>query len=188
MSENQIQVNNKQIITFLVIAVAVVGGFIGVIAKASSGGQKDASGVLGNAKTGNTRANDGFLGDGGETLSAEGDRVLIEESKVSDGNLHPFNYYSESQGKNIYFFVLKAPDGTYRAAANACEVCYDSKKGFRQVGDRILCENCRTTYSKSQIALQKGGCNPRPIDKDVNVINGQLEIALSDIEKTADLF
>ncbi len=43
-------------------------------------------------------------------------------------------------------------------------------------------------YSKDQIALQKGGCNPRPIDKDAEIINGRLAINVADIEKTADLF
>lgn len=131
---------------------------------------------------------DSFLGEKGEAVRVEGNKVFIDESKVDDGNLHPFNYYSERQGKSIYFFIVKASDGTYRAAANACEVCYDSQKGFRQFGDQIRCENCRVWYSKDQIALQKGGCNPRPIDKDVEVVNGRLAINLLDIEKTADLF
>lgn len=130
----------------------------------------------------------GFLGEKGETLQAEGDKVYIDQAKVDDGNLHAFNCYSAKVGKTIYFFIVKASDGTYRAAANACEVCFGSQKGFRQVGNQIRCENCRVTYSKDQIALEKGGCNPRPIDRDVKVIAGRLAINLADIEKTADLF
>ena len=132
--------------------------------------------------------NDGFLGDKGKTVQAEGDRILIDENEVNDGNLHAFNYYSSRVGKNLYFFVIKAPDGTYRAAANACEVCFGAKKGFTQVGDLIRCQNCGTTYAKDQIAKIKGGCNPRPINSNVPVINGQLTINLADIEATADIF
>lgn len=132
--------------------------------------------------------NDGFLGDKGKTVQAEGNRILIDENEVNDGNLHAFNHYSPKVGKNLYFFVIKAPDGTYRAAANACEVCFGAKKGFVQVGDLIRCQNCGTTYTKDQIAKIKGGCNPRPINNNVEVTNGQLTISLADVEATADIF
>ena len=72
--------------------------------------------------------------------------------------------------------------------ANACEVCFDAKKGFSQVGDLIQCDNCRVTYPKSKIALEKGGCNPGPIDKNVAVENGELVINVSDVEAVSYLF
>ena len=131
---------------------------------------------------------DSFLGDKGENVVAQNNKIVINESTVSDGNLHAYNYYSSQAQKNIYFFVLKAPDGTYRAAANACEVCFGAKKGFSQQGDLIRCDNCRVTYPKSKIALEKGGCNPGPIDKNVAVNNGNLEINLSDLEAVSYLF
>jgi len=133
-------------------------------------------------------SNDGFLGEKGKTVQAEGDKILINENEVNDENLHAFNYYSPKAGKNLYFFIIKASDGTYRAAANACEVCFGAKKGFTQVGDLIKCENCGTTYTKDQIAVIKGGCNPRPISRNVPVVNGRLAIGLTDIESIAGLF
>lgn len=136
----------------------------------------------------NSPANSNFFGEKGVAFEAIDGKVYIDESEVSDGNLHAFNFYSEKEGKTIYFFIVKASDGTYRAAANACEVCFEAKTGFKQFGDEIRCENCRTMYSKDQIALQKGGCNPRPIDKDVEVVDGQLVMSVLDIEKAADLF
>lgn len=133
-------------------------------------------------------AKDGFLGDRGITVVAQSNKIYIDETSVSDGDLQAFNYYSSSSGKNIYFFVVKAPDGTYRAAANACEVCYAAKKGFTQVGEIIRCENCRVTYPKSKIAIEKGGCNPGPIDKNVSVENGELVINVTDVEAVSYLF
>lgn len=129
-----------------------------------------------------------FLGEKGEAVQVEGEKVYIKESQVSDGNLRAFNYYSENKKKTIYFFIIRASDNTYRVAANACEICFDSLKGFSQIGNQIRCENCQVMYSKDQIALQKGGCNPRPIDKDAEIIDGRLAINVADIEKTADLF
>ena len=130
----------------------------------------------------------GFLGDKGTKVEAGGNKILIAEEMVSDGNMHSFNYFSEKANKNIYFFIVKASDGSYRAAANACEVCHGSQKGFSQVGNLIRCENCRVTYSKDKIALEKGGCNPGPIDSKVAVEDGQLVLNISDVEAVAYLF
>jgi|GEM_PF-1556616 hypothetical protein len=132
--------------------------------------------------------NDGFKGDKGQTVKSKGGKILIDESQVEDGDLHAFNFFSEKNNKSIYFFVVKASDGSYRVAANGCEVCHGSKLGFTQVGDKIRCENCQQIYTKDQIALVKGGCNPRPIDKNAQISGGNLTIDVSDIEQSADLF
>ena len=131
---------------------------------------------------------DGYSGERGQEVFASGNQVLIDEKIVEDGNYHAFNFYSEKLKKSIYFFVVKASDGTYRAAANACEVCFEAKKGFKQVGNMIQCNNCGNTFTIDQIALEKGGCNPSPINKNVVVENNNLVIGIFDLEKVADLF
>lgn len=129
-----------------------------------------------------------FLGDKGEAVIALNGEVKIAESKVSDGNLKSFNYFSANEGKDIYFFVVRADDGTYRVAANACEVCYGAKMGFEQVGDSIRCNNCWAIFKKDTIAKEKGGCNPSPIDANAEVINGELKIDVNKIEAVSYLF
>ena len=186
MSDQQVTVNPKQLLAFLgggVILVLLVLLFF-----FKSSGLETTSN---NPTTNNNQpkvSNDSFLGDRGMAVKAIDGQIYIDQSEVDDGNMHSFNYYSERQKKTIYFFIIKASDGTYRAAANACEVCFEAKKGFTQVGDLIRCENCQVTYSKDKIALEKGGCNPGPIDKNVKVENGQLVIQLSDVEGVAYLF
>lgn len=191
MSNDELRIDKKWLaaipIGFLVVVIGGLGLVLVNMNTGSKGEQTEVpkgSGKIAAPKGGSNS----FLGEKGEPVQVEGNKVYIEESKVDDGNLHPFNYYSEELGKTIYFFIVKALDETYRAAANACEVCFDSQKGFKQIGDQIRCENCRIMYSKDQIALQKGGCNPRPINKDVEVTNGRLVINLADVEATADLF
>ncbi len=181
MSKDELRIDKKWLAAIPIgLLIVIIGVFGLVLINMNTGSKK--------GQTAAPIKNEKFLGEKGETIQAEGERVYIEESKVNDGDLHPFNYYSERLGKTIYLFIVKASDGTYRAAANACEVCFESQKGFKQIGDQIRCENCRVMYSKDQIALQKGGCNPRPIDKDVEVTNGRLVIGLADVEATADLF
>lgn len=135
-----------------------------------------------------SKNSDDFLGEKGTSVTSDGEKVYIDKSEVTDGNMHSFTYYSEKAGQNIYFFVVKASDGTYRVAANACEVCFDAKRGFKQVGDLIQCVNCRTTYTKDQIAMQKGGCNPGPIEEKAQIVDGRLAINVSDIESVTYLF
>jgi hypothetical protein len=190
MSSQEIKIGPKQLLAFLLLIAVATIGILFFFIKSSDQKTLGSSTSLesGDSPSPTAVPNRGFLGEKGSSVEAVDGQILISESDVSDGDLHPFNFYSEKAAKSLYFFIVKASDGTYRAAANACEVCFGSQKGFRQVGELIRCENCRVTYSKDQIALQKGGCNPRPISRNVEVINGQLVLDPADIEKTADLF
>ena len=194
--QNQkITITSKQLFTFLGIAITITIGVL-LFFFISSGKKTDSTPTIQDTQditprlsnpASNNKSGSDFLGEKGETIEATDDKIYIDEEQVSDGNMHSFNFYSEKEGKTIYFFIIKASDGTYRAAANACEVCFGAKKGFRQVGNLIRCENCRVTYPKDKIALEKGGCNPGPIDKNVSVKDGKLVIKVSDLEKVAYL-
>ncbi len=91
-------------------------------------------------------------------------------------------------GKTIYFFVVKDKNGIYRAAANACAVCFKTYKGFRQEDNEIVCNNCGNRYPIEKIATEKGGCNPGPINPNLEVRNGKIIIKQADIEQVAGLF
>jgi len=185
---------NKGNLIVIVFMFVIAGGVAAImISNSDSDNQNNNTSsqqnVTSNSDTGSVQGtNDGFVGNTGKTIKAQSNKIFISESDVSDGNIHYFNYYSEQAGKNIYFFVIKASDETYRAAANACEVCFEAKKGFTQQGNNIRCDNCGVTYSKDQIAKEKGGCNPGPIDANTKVVNGNLEINTSDVEAIAFLF
>jgi uncharacterized membrane protein len=63
--------------------------------------------------------------------------VRIPLADVSDGRARFCNYRA-SNGKAVRFFVIKSSDGVYRAAADACDVCYRSNLGYHQEGDDML--------------------------------------------------
>lgn len=184
----------KQLLMFagmIIVVILVIVLFSSANKKSITSSNKSAVGsVKSDSKTAANGVDNqsGFLGEKGTKVEAVDGKVYIEEKEVDDDQMHAFNYYSEKDKKTIYFFIVKASDGTYRAAANACEVCFGAKKGFKQVGDLIRCENCRVTYSKDKIALEKGGCNPGPIDKNVSIENGKLMIDVSSLEEVAYLF
>jgi uncharacterized membrane protein len=92
----------------------------------------------------------------------------------------------ESDGRQLYYFALKSRDGAYRAALDACDVCYRTNRGYRQEGDQMVCNNCGQKFSCDKIGEVKGGCNPHPIARG---IEGQvLVIKKADIVAGKDYF
>jgi len=104
--------------------------------------------------------------------------VRIPLVDVNDGKAHYYSY--DSDGITIRYFVLKSSDGVTRAAFDACDVCYDAKRGYRQEGDNMVCNNCGQRFASVKINEEKGGCNPAPLDRTVD--GSDLVIKLDDIE------
>lgn len=129
-----------------------------------------------------------FLGEKGENLIFENEEVKIIEAAQFDDNQARFFNVKTADGKIIYFFVVKDKSGIYRAAANACQVCFGERKGFHQEGDEIVCNNCGNRYPLEKIATEKGGCNPGPINPNLEVKNGQIIIKQADLEQVSELF
>ena len=85
--------------------------------------------------------------------------VTLPAAKLSDGKAHYFKY--EDAGKEIAFFVVKASDGSYKAAFDACDACYRDKKGYEQQGDKMNCKNCNQKFAINRLGPNaSGGCNP----------------------------
>ena len=92
----------------------------------------------------------------------------------------------ESESRQMYYFALKSRDGAYRAALDACDVCFQSNRGYRQEGDLMVCNKCGQTFPSDRIGEVKGGCNPHPL---VRGIEGQyLVIKRADIVAGKDYF
>jgi uncharacterized membrane protein len=91
-----------------------------------------------------------------------------------------------SEGRRLYYFALKSTDGAYRAALDACDVCYRTNRGYRQELDQMVCNNCGQKFACDKIGEVKGGCNPHPLGRG---IEGQyLVIRKADIVAGKDYF
>jgi len=153
--------------------------------------------LLGCAKTENQSSNNQnqpqslpeiqFSGEKGEIVNLENGEVKLTASIFNDNRARFYNV-KMPDSKTIYFFVVKDKNGIYRAAANACVVCFKTYKGFHQEGDEIVCNNCGNRYPIEKIATEKGGCNPGPINPNLEVKNGQIIIKQADLEQVLDLF
>jgi hypothetical protein len=117
-------------------------------------------------------------------VEPENGAVRLTLATFDDHQAHHYTYMHEDHP--IEFFVLKSEDGTVRAAFNACDVCFDSKKGYTQDGEFMVCNNCGRRFPADQINVVQGGCNPSPLTR---VVEGDsLVIQVEDIVEGEDYF
>jgi uncharacterized membrane protein len=90
------------------------------------------------------------------------------------------------EGRDLFYFALKSSDGVYRAAFDACDVCFRANRGYRQEGDLMVCNQCGQTFPSVKINEVKGGCNPAPLARKVKDL--YLVIQKSDIAAGKDYF
>jgi len=130
-----------------------------------------------------------LLGAGGPvgvtTVSAAEDGVVrLVASDFNDGHAR-FYQFNGQQGP-IKFFVVKSSDGVIRAAFDACDVCYKEKRGYRQEGDAMICNNCGQSFPSQLVNVVKGGCNPSPLQREL--AGGQVLIRVAALEQGAKYF
>ena len=97
-----------------------------------------------------------------------------------DGGKAKFFDYKTAENKTVRFFAMRSSDGVYRAALDACDVCWEAKKGYVQDGDDMVCRKCGRHFHSAKINEVSGGCNPVPLTR--KVADGHLVIAASDLE------
>jgi len=161
---------------YIIPVLLIIGGIVFFVVGGSGPEKAEDIGSV------NTR-NPG-TGNSGNTKT-DPNNFYIPISKINDGKAH-FYKYSSQTGKTVKFFVLKSRDGIFRAAFDACDVCFEAKKGYRQEGDYMVCNNCGMKFSSTRINEEKGGCNPAPLERHIE--DGYLAIKKSDIEKGARYF
>ena len=103
----------------------------------------------------------------GNVVSAEmivdGDVVKIALAGIGE-SAQFFDY------DGIEFFVVRSEDGFVKIAFDACDVCYGAKKGYRQEGEDMVCNNCGNHYKISGIGtanLSGSGCWPGYLSAEV---------------------
>jgi len=78
------------------------------------------------------------------------------------------SYYDyDVDGTTVEVLAVTATDGTVRLALNTCQVCQGSPYAyFVQEGDSFICQNCGNAFSRDDIGLEAGGCNPVPVTEE----------------------
>ncbi len=122
----------------------------------------------------------------GNTIKNSDETIKISLPEISE-NAEWYEY--DSSRIKIKYFVVKAKDGTIKTAFDACDVCYGSRKGYRQEGDFMICNNCGNRYPISGLGtenLRGGGCWPGYLPSKIEGDN--LIIKISDLKKGAYRF
>jgi uncharacterized membrane protein len=111
--------------------------------------------------------------------------VSIPLSEISS-NAKFYSY--DSNGIEIRYFAVEGSDGNVHVAFDACDVCYDAKKGYRQNGDVMHCINCGKEFSINSIGTDNiaGGCWPSYLPMDI--IGDDIVIQKSDLDEKAYMF
>ena len=117
-------------------------------------------------------------------LRVAGSEVSLPVSELS-GKARFYEYQTAS-GKTVRFFAMKSSDGVYRAALDACDVCFAAKKGYRQDGDDMVCNNCGNHFHSAQINEVKGGCNPIGLER--KIAGDRLSVSAKELEAGASYF
>jgi uncharacterized membrane protein len=120
-----------------------------------------------------------------EAAAQSAGALTIPVTELSDGAAH---FYSQkADGINVEVVAVKLPDGSIRTAFNACQVCYDSGKGYyKQVGDKLVCQNCGNSFTLDQVGLSAGGCNPAPIGEAYRTSDGATITISQDVLKQGE--
>jgi uncharacterized membrane protein len=117
-------------------------------------------------------------------VAAGGADVTIPVADLADGQAKFYTY--DAGGVEVKYFVMKSADGEYRAAFDACDVCYANKKGYTQQGGVMVCNNCGQQFDSTQINEVRGGCNPSPIERSVD--GQELVLKTTDLQAGARYF
>jgi hypothetical protein len=156
----------------IVVAVAVIGGTVFALARPKQDAATVTGGDLVSELAASRTGTQGLLvsaathgHDPYPLVEAEDGAVRLSLKTFDDYEAHHYTYMHE--GRPIEFFVLKSRDGIVRAAFNACDVCFGSKKGYTQDGDYMVCNNCGRRFPADQINDVHGGCNPSPLTRTV---------------------
>ena len=97
-------------------------------------------------------------------------------------------YSYDSDGVTVRYFVVKDAQGNIHVAFDACDVCYEAKKGYKQVGDVMHCINCGREFAITSIGVDNtvGGCWPSYLAMKIDGNN--IVIKKADLEAKSYMF
>jgi uncharacterized membrane protein len=99
------------------------------------------------------------------------------------------SFYSyDSDGVTIRYFAVKDTQGTVHVAFDACDVCYEAKKGYKQDGAQMQCLNCGQQFAITSIGTENiaGGCWPSFLNRSID--GNDIVIKIADLEAKRFMF
>jgi uncharacterized membrane protein len=120
-----------------------------------------------------------------KTLQASDGEIRIPVKEVNDGKVHFFTY--KKSGKRINLLVRSDGSGTLSVYFDACYTCYKHKKGYREDGTDLVCNECKMRFKLADKKWDHtDGCSPILLKSTLT--DGFIIIKADTIEKGAKLF
>jgi uncharacterized membrane protein len=95
-------------------------------------------------------------------VSARDGEIRLPVKDIRDSRVHFFTYNKD--GKRINFFVGTDGKGNLSTYFDACYTCYKKKKGYRQEGSYVVCNECDLKFKLGKKRwIGSHGCSPIPI-------------------------
>jgi len=110
--------------------------------------------------------------------------IRLATTDFVDGKARFFRF--NGQSGPINFFVVRSQDGVIRSAFDTCDVCYRERKGYRQEGNDMVCNNCDQHFRTDLVNVVKGGCNPAPLSRQA--VGDAIVITVNDLEQGTGYF
>ena len=111
------------------------------------------------------------------TIERTNDLKIFTKDITETAKFYPYKV----DNVDMQVIAVKATDGTIRTALNTCQVCFDSGRGYYvQVGQYLVCQNCKNRFHIDQVEQVKGGCNPVPILEENKKYEGDYIIISED--------
>lgn len=120
-----------------------------------------------------------------KTLQASDGEIRIPVQEVNNGKVHFYTY--KKSGKRINLLVRTDGSGALSVYFDACFTCYKHKKGYREEGTDLVCNECSMRFKLAEKKWDNaGGCSPILLKS--TLADGLIIIKADDIEKGAKLF
>jgi uncharacterized membrane protein len=120
-----------------------------------------------------------------KVVTPESGVIRIPVSEVHDGKVHFFTY--KKSGKRINFFIRTDGKDNLSACFDACFTCYKHKKGYKQEGTDLTCNECSMKFRLADEHWDNTqGCSPIAIKSRTE--NNEVVIMAADLEKGQKLF
>ena len=137
--------------------------------------------------TSTTQNNGNTNGNNNNNLQPQQNETEVRIPLSDIGTTATFYSY-DADGVTVRYFAVKDAQGNAHVAFDACDVCYEAKKGYKQNGDLMQCLNCGKTFSIASIGTENiaGGCWPSYVAMKIDGNN--VVIKKADLEAKAYMF
>jgi len=107
---------------------------------------------------------------------------------ISDIDATATFYSYDADGVTVRYFAVKDAQGAIHVAFDACDVCYEAKKGYKQVAVQMQCLNCGQQFAITSIGSENtaGGCWPSYLDMKID--GNDVVIKIADLEAKTYMF